>query len=287
MHKLKKIAKLMKTINTVPPKERISMLYTFPENALCNDCKSTNPTWANLNFGILLCTACAGRHRENKHYKIRSLLLDRISDNEVLRVLVGGNGDYFGDSDDTTGKYKEYEWYADELAERINKMKEMESDTMKAAEQDVKIDDGKAGMRIEKTLEIMKSKRTSKIGSKSIEEIKKKRQSEKKEDKTMVKEVQKQEKTVVKEAKPKNVIETKPYEPTVVAFERGTGAYTLKGQPSGDVGLLDTKIEDAGGNGYNYKNIKFHSAKKEKSVIKKVAEGGKNVMSGLINKFNK
>ncbi|ELQ74860.1 putative GTPase-activating protein, partial [Trachipleistophora hominis] len=282
MYKQKKIAKFMKTINTVSPKERISMLHTFPENAACNDCKSTNPTWANLNFGVLLCTACAGTHRENKHYKVRSLLFDRLSDDEVLRVLVGGNGNHFGDSDDVTGKYREYGWYVDELTERVRRLKESGG----CVDDEVVHDAGdKAGVRMERTLKIVKTKRTTKIGSKSIEELRKKRESEGMKDKAVVKEVKKQ--VVVKEVKPKAVQETKLNEPTVVTFERGTGAYTLKGQPSGDVGLLDTKSEDVNGNGYNYKNIKFHSVKKEKSVIKKVAEGSKNVVSGLINKFNK
>lgn len=282
MQRERKILKIAKEILNMPPKERISAVRKFPANTYCNDCKSTNPTWTNLNFGVLLCTACAGRHRENKNYKVKSLLFDKISDAELTRVLVGGNGDNFEDGEDIS-KYKEMEWYVDEITERAERINEEVVNFTEEVPNVIK-DEEKKEIRIKKTLETIKGNKASKIGSKSIEDLKKTRKIEK--DKET--DYEKEKPPVVKEKKKvvKKVVE-RSYKPTVIALERGSGTYTFTGDITGDIGLLNTNIENKNEENYNYKNIKFHSAKKKKSVVKKMTDGGKNVVSGLLNKFNK
>uniref|UniRef100_A0A3B5MBN7 Arf-GAP domain-containing protein n=1 Tax=Xiphophorus couchianus TaxID=32473 RepID=A0A3B5MBN7_9TELE len=47
-------------------------------NNLCVDCEASNPTWASLNLGALICIECSGIHRNlGTHLsRVRSLDLD-------------------------------------------------------------------------------------------------------------------------------------------------------------------------------------------------------------------
>ncbi len=40
------------------------LLYDIPGNLRCVDCGVSNPQWATLSFGALLCIDCSGRHRQ-------------------------------------------------------------------------------------------------------------------------------------------------------------------------------------------------------------------------------
>lgn len=318
---------------------RLQHLYSIrSENTLCNDCHSINPTWANITYGVLLCTCCAGRHRENVQYRVRSLLLDRISEDDMRRMVMGGNG-MFGDGDGMS-RYRESEWYVNELTERVRgSMKNVSNDGMKNTnERNVRdgVKDISNGNGVKNTISVknekntnernvcdsMKSvkdtisvkntsernvvdgigcRRTTKLGSKSIEEIREKRKKERSEKERMAgKKVitvrrsapantSKKETVTASTAvtdKKETVTASAAHTVTHIALERGTGMYTYKGSAE-DVGLLDTKQEERHGNEYNYGNIKFYKAEKEKSVVKKVADSGKSVVESIISKFSK
>ena len=45
------------------PPNCMKLLYSIPGNQRCMDCNGTNPEWASLTFGTVLCICCSGRHR--------------------------------------------------------------------------------------------------------------------------------------------------------------------------------------------------------------------------------
>ena len=58
-------------------------------NPTCADCTRTNPTWASVNLGVLVCLECAGRHRSlGTHIsKMRSITLDTILPEEAQFLI--------------------------------------------------------------------------------------------------------------------------------------------------------------------------------------------------------
>ncbi|KAG0569778.1 hypothetical protein M758_6G111100 [Ceratodon purpureus] len=64
-----------------PPKSQerpLDVLQRVPGNCVCADCGASDPDWASLNLGILLCIECSGVHRNLSVQisKVRSLTLD-------------------------------------------------------------------------------------------------------------------------------------------------------------------------------------------------------------------
>jgi len=51
-------------LNTRFPSNCLKLLYGIPGNLRCVDCDATNPQWATLSFGALICIDCSGRHRQ-------------------------------------------------------------------------------------------------------------------------------------------------------------------------------------------------------------------------------
>lgn len=47
---------------TFPP-DCFKLLKTLPGNNCCIDCHNPHPEWAVINYGILVCLNCSGRHR--------------------------------------------------------------------------------------------------------------------------------------------------------------------------------------------------------------------------------
>jgi ADP-ribosylation factor GTPase-activating protein 1 len=59
----------------------------------CVDCKAICPQWAGVSFGVLLCLACAGKHRSLgvQTSFVKSLVMDAWSSSEVRALELGGN----------------------------------------------------------------------------------------------------------------------------------------------------------------------------------------------------
>mmetsp|Transcript_20215 Transcript_20215/g.30340 ORF Transcript_20215/g.30340 Transcript_20215/m.30340 type:complete len:163 (+) Transcript_20215:525-1013(+) len=62
-------------------------------NRRCVDCGASNPQWASLSFGVLLCINCSGHHRHLgvNVSKVRSITMDTWTNSDVLAMLEGGN----------------------------------------------------------------------------------------------------------------------------------------------------------------------------------------------------
>ena len=85
------------TVHHPFPRSSLQFLVSLPGNSHCVDCGASNPQWASISYGILVCLTCSGRHRSFgvSHSIVRSLQMDTWENPaHILCLLEGGNGQW-------------------------------------------------------------------------------------------------------------------------------------------------------------------------------------------------
>jgi len=82
------------------PPACLNLLKNISGNFFCVDCEASNPQWATVTYGGLICLQCSGKHRQLgvQMSVVRSITMDSWTHKNVLAMLEGGNkqlGDFF------------------------------------------------------------------------------------------------------------------------------------------------------------------------------------------------
>eukprot|EP01147_Barroeca_monosierra_P010449 gene10449-2580_t len=96
-------------------------LQQIPGNDKCAHCDASNPTWASVTLGILLCMKCSGLHRSYgvQISFVRSLTLDTLTPNQLNTLRNGGNEAFLNDCPDRDCFSIEAELYRRKLHSKV------------------------------------------------------------------------------------------------------------------------------------------------------------------------
>lgn len=74
-------------------RQRLAKVLERAENRTCADCSEPEPMWASTNWGVFICTQCAGVHRSLgvEHSFVLSCALDDWTDAQVDHMAANGN----------------------------------------------------------------------------------------------------------------------------------------------------------------------------------------------------